>query len=199
MAKSNGKAAEGSGLMTQSAYAVHRGVSRQLISRWARAGRLAMAGGLVHVAKSDAILAADLDPTKGGRNGKPERRRDAPAADAQAAAPAAEEQPQGHPVILDGYNKARALREGWAARQAEVAYRQTVGDLVEREAYRRGLLANLGPTIQRFRAMPARLSTRLAAETDVRKVESMLDQEIAALCEDVARYASTLVGDQVAA
>jgi len=48
--------AAGRELLSQAEYARHRGVSRQYISRLAKAGVLVMRGGKVDVAASDAVL-----------------------------------------------------------------------------------------------------------------------------------------------
>lgn len=172
-------------LMSRSEYARRRGVDPALVTRWAKAGRIvSVEGGKIDAEASDALLASTMDPARGGRGGKSDRAGPppAPAPQTQYQAP----QP-------DQYTRVRTHREAFAAKSAEAAYRKMIGELVERAEYARGLAQNLGPALQRLDTISARLGSRLAAETDVRKVQDILDDDVAAIRQEIADYAQALI------
>ncbi len=173
-------------LLSRAAYARHRGVDASLVTRWAQAGRIVVDpdGKRIDAEASDAMLAETLDPARGGRGGKSDRMPE------QAAPPAAK--PAAAPAS-DTYNRVRTHREAFAAKTSEAVYRKMIGELVEREPYNRAWVQNLGPALQRLDTISARLGARLAAETDVRKCQDMLDDEIVAIRQEIADNAQAMI------
>jgi hypothetical protein len=177
-------------LVLKSEYAKHRGVNNGLVSRWTKAGRIAIVDGLVDVEASDAMLAASLDPTRGGRGGRPSARTQVPtttpAPGSNGGPPAAAPEPSGYALV-------RTQREGFAAKTAEVEYRKMIGELVEREPYNRALAQNLASALQRLDSISSRLGARLAAEADVRKCQDMIDDEVQSIRQEVADTARQMI------
>jgi hypothetical protein len=62
-------------LMRKRAYARYRSRSPASVSGWIRRGWIVLEGGLVDVARSDALLDANLDPGLGARAGSPPEKR----------------------------------------------------------------------------------------------------------------------------
>lgn len=174
-------------LITRSEYARRRGVDPALVTRWAKADRLVVVGKLIDAEKSDALLAQSMDPARGGKGGKSDRQP--PAA---APAPAIEAPPQ-RSTQPDTYTRVRTHREAFAAKMGEAQYRKMVGELIERDEMRRGLFANLGPSLQRLDNMDVRLAARLAAETDERKCGDMVREEAQSIRQEIADYAQALI------
>lgn len=81
--------------------------------------------------------------------------------------------------------EARAVEIGYRARLAKLEYEKAVGaltrvDQVKREAFERARLLR-----DRILAVPGRLAADLAAETDARKLEKVLLEELRAALEEV--------------
>ena len=167
-------------LVTKSEYARHREVHPALITRWSKNGRIKIVDGKVDVEASDAMLKESMDPARGGRGGK--RIPDVDRGNTRSA-----------PATVDPYTRVRTFRESFNAKSAEVAYRKAVGELVEREPYNRALADMIGPALQRLDTMSARLGARLAAETDVRKCQDIIDDEVASIRTEIADSARAMI------
>lgn len=183
-------------------YARHRGVDQALISRWKAKGRLVLDGeGRILVRASDAVLANDLHPTKGGNF------RARAAQDAPQAAPAAEGASTLAPsragalglagASSTGFTLAEAAREEKFRRAqlltleiAERAGRLVEAEAVEREAFGRARLAQ-----QALLSIPDRLAVRLAAETSAHRVHELMLAEIRRV---VAKIAGAATDDAIA-
>jgi hypothetical protein len=166
--------------LSKSAYARSRGVSPAMVTHWIKHERIVATDfGMIDVEASNALLAASNDPSRGGGTGRAPKKRLAPKEPAQTA--------------TQSYTDVRTEREKFTLKSQEVEYRRMVGELVERDEYTRGLSANVGPTLARMDTISARLASRLAAEVDVRKVTDMLDDEVAAIRQEVADFAQALI------
>lgn len=166
-----------SDLLTFTQYAAHRGCSQPYVSQLVKAGRIPITPErLIDPVAADAVLDASQDPARGGKVGRQKQPREAPQAPA-----------------TESYTEVRTEREKFTLKAQEVEYRRAIGELVEREAYNRGLVQNLGPALQRIDTVSARLGARLAAETDVRKVQDIIDDEMNSIRQEVADNARAII------
>lgn len=153
--------------MTRAEYAQYRGVSAPQVTQYGDSGRLVETDdGLIDVAATDALLAASLDPLRGGdRTGKHERPEQTNAA-----------------ALLE----ARTQRERALAAKAALEAEQLAGRLVsvaevEREAFTAARQAQ-----EALLAIPDRLASLLAAESEPAKVHDLLSEEIRRVVSAIA-------------
>lgn len=184
-------------LVSRSEYARHRKVDPSLVTRWAKNERIVTNGKMIDLEQSDRLLAATLDPARGGRGGRSDRIPPAgssgsTAPDAQqrhptpAGGPSAQERATGNAPTPDAYTRVRTHREAFAAKTAEAEYRKMIGELVESDGVKRALSDNLAPALQRLESMSARLGARVAAEIDVRRCQDIIDEEVTSIRQEIA-------------
>jgi hypothetical protein len=122
-------------------------------------------------ARADALLAANTMPSiRGGprRGGRPKK-------SIGAVAPQALE-PDGKPT--PSYNESRAEREAAEAKLAELKLARERGELVRADAVR-VRCENVAIAVRdSLRQIPARVAGDLSAETNARRIEERLTQEI---------------------
>ena len=162
-------------------YAAHCGRSDSLIRRFKRQGRLVVdENGLIDRDASDAKLAADLNPVRGGD-------RSAGAASAPQGAPASV-------VDIPGVSVAEAVRRERLAkaRLAELELGEEAGDLVRRKDAQRAAFTVARQAQERLRTMASRLRTQLAATSDPRQCESLIDSEVRLICADMQAAAAEI-------
>ena len=170
-------------LMTAGEYASHRGVSDSYVRRLRRDGRLVLRDGQIDVLASDAALDATGDPLRGGKS-------DRGAADMPPAGGGA-----GAGDLSGGSLREAMRRERWAkARQAELELGRLAKQLVEVRHVERVVFTLARQTLQRLRAIPARVSPALAAELDPRLCEALIEDEIRKVAEDLERGSRGLLG-----
>lgn len=170
--------------LTKSEYARHRDVSPAMVTHWHKAGRIKLTddGRYVLADESDRMLAVSLSPDRGGKGGKsPPRALDRPQTSAATG-----QAPDDPPSPSASYTTVRTNREAFAAKHAELDYRARVGELVERSRYDRALADGMAPALARLDTLSARLGARVAAETDVRRVQSMIDDEVVSIRQEIA-------------
>ena len=169
--------------MTAVEYAAHRKVSDSYIRRMRREGRLVRgAGKLIDVAGSDALLDETTDPIRGGdRTGKH--------AALQADVPVFTVSP-----ITDGVGLQEAIRRERLARArlAELELGEEAKQLVRVKQVDRDVFTLARQALERLRTIPSRLRGKLAAETDPRACEALLDAEVAMVCEELQKGAFAL-------
>lgn len=152
------------GLMTMAEYSRHRKVNRSHITRLAQRGILVMRGKLVDVAASDAVLddrPVDVEPQ-------------------QASPP-----PQVRPAVdsLSGqsgtsFAQARTVEIVFRAKLRKLEYEVRQKKVIEVELVRKSM-ADAGRGVRDgILAIPDRLATVLAAESDGKKVHSVLRVEL---------------------
>lgn len=156
-----------------------------MASNWEKAGRLVMVNGLVDVKATDKILRKNSSPTMGGKRTKGQQA-------AAASAPVAGSQ---MPDDLRGqsYTDVRTLREAYAAKRERLAYELASGKVCEVERAMKAILDNATATRRALERLPDRLASRVTAETDERKNRTMLQQEVAEVCREIARFADHLL------
>jgi hypothetical protein len=180
-------------LMTQAQFARHRGAGKSSATNWKNAGLLVFAEGpngklLVDVARSDAKLNANIDPTRGRPSTGGEPTADSLAINAPAL-PLAEGSPPaaGAPTAINDERllHVREQRTGQALKNAQLA-----GDLVPLiEAERR--CNEVGRAMrERMHAWFRGVAEQLAATTDVRTVMVLGEEGIDDVFAQLARAAA---------
>lgn len=159
--------------MTVTEYARHRGVDHALISRWKASGRLVVdSDGKILARASDAVLDQDLDPTRGGKGGRP-------APDAGRTTPGP--MPSG-PTLADATRDERMRR----ARLLELEIAEREGALVPVEQVRAEASRVAHQLRLELMAIADRLADPLAAEGDATRVHALLTAEFRKLAPALA-------------
>lgn len=142
-------------LLTVGAYAQHRGVSPQQVSRWKREERLVVVHGRIDAEASDAALDGALD-----------------AADSPHGASAAD------PLDRASRSEAERQKAVWQAKRLRLEYRKAAGELVSKEQVGREAFHVARTVRDRLQRLPSRLRDELAAEDDPAAVHALLEREI---------------------
>jgi phage terminase Nu1 subunit (DNA packaging protein) len=161
--------AAGRELVSQAEYARHRGVSRQYISRLAKAGVLVVRGGKVDVAASDAVL-----------DDRPEK-----------ISEAATSGPVEAGAQTTTYAQAKLADMLFRARLRKLEYETKSGKLIPTDEVKVVWFKQARQIRDKLLAMPAKLAPQLAALGEVRAVRELLDTEIEAILrglQDDIRY-----------
>jgi phage terminase Nu1 subunit (DNA packaging protein) len=155
--------------VSQAEYARHRGVSRQYISRLAKAGVLVMRGGKVDVAASDAVL-----------DDRPEKVSEAAtSAPVEAGAQATT------------YAQAKLADMLFRARLRKLEYETKSAKLIPTDEVKAVWFKQARQIRDKLLAMPAKLAPQLAAVSELRAVRELLDTEIEGILkglQDDIRY-----------
>lgn len=171
--------------MTAADYAVHRGVSDSYVRRLRRRGALILAAdGQIDVAASDAQLAAGLHPLQGG-----DRRAALAGQEASPAVPLASVPLQGGPSVHEAVRRERLAR----ARLAELELGEESKQLTRTRDVDRAMFTLVRQALERLRSIPSRVRTQVAASTDPRECEAILDEEVRKVCADMQAAGSALL------
>jgi hypothetical protein len=155
-------------------YARHRGVSHTAVRKAIQAGRIQQeADGGIDPARADASWANNTRSSVETPR-QPARRVETP------PEPLPERQVSGNAPGAPDYNKARAVKEFYAARLAKLEFEEREGKLVNIDEINVQHFNRARRLRDRLLMIPRRLAAQLAAETDTRSVEEILD---AAICE----------------
>lgn len=117
------------------------------------------------------------------------------------AAPAPASQPQASiaddpvPMQAGGYQKARAMREAYAAKLAQLDYQQKVGQLVSKDDMKAALFSAGRQLRDTLTQLPTRLAPQLASEQDQHVISMMLAQEINDALKELAHAFQRATGD----
>jgi hypothetical protein len=175
--------------MNFSAYARRIGVSQPYISQLVAQGVIPLVPGkkMIDPEQADAAIAQHRDVSKQYTVDRNAQARAAKAADASPA-PAPRSEPMNSPAmqIANAHSKARAMRETFVARQAELEYRERIGELIERAQSDRAILDAVGPILSRLESLGARAAPKVAGETDVRSIADAIDDEVAEIRQELA-------------
>jgi phage terminase Nu1 subunit (DNA packaging protein) len=156
-------------LLSQADYARHRRVSRQYISRLAKAGVLVMRGRKVDVAASDAVL--DDRPDKVSQ-----------AATSGPVEPGAQ---------TTTYAQAKLADMVFRAKLRRLEFETKSGKLIPADEVKVQWFKLARQIRDKLLAVPSKLAPQLAALSEVREVRELLDGEIEAILrglEDELRY-----------
>lgn len=184
-------------LMTTAEYAKHRQVSDSYVRRLRREARLVEGPGkLIDVPASDAMLDATTDPTRGGDR-SPAAMATLPAAVvAPAGAMTANVQP-----LTPGVDLREAMRRERLAKAqlAELELGEQARQLTRVKDIDRELFTLVRQALERMRTIGSRLRGKLAAESDPRACEALLDAEVRLVADEMQAAARALLrGDKPA-
>ena len=178
-------------------YARRRGVSAMAVSKAAKAGRITLEGGKVNVTTADRDWPANTNPGQLALNRPPI----GPSTEANggAADPGeglevgeiAETDPEKKAAIealgsRTQYGAARATREMYLSRLAEIDYKKQTGELIAAEAVRIAAFNAARTARDSLLSMPDRLAPVLAGEADQFEVHRIMSEEIRRVCNDIA-------------
>ena len=161
--------AEARQLMSQAEYARHRRVSRQYVSRLAKAGVLVMRAGKVDVAASDAVL-----------DDRPEKVSEAATSATVEAG-----------LQTTSYAQAKLADMVFRARLRKLEYETRSGKLIPADEVKVQWFRLARQIRDKLLGLPAKLAPQLAALAEVRQVRELLAVEIEAVLrglQDDIRY-----------
>lgn len=157
---------------TRAEFARLQNVSRAAVTQWAAAERLVFAqDGRVDVEASRTRLAE----TASGRGGKR-----APGAATVDQSPS---QPAGENGTLTG---ARMAQVNARAKLDELEYDERVGKLVEKSRVELAIADGMGPIMSQLDTVSVRVAPKLVGLVDVRRIQDIIDDEIARIRQDTA-------------
>lgn len=152
--------------VTRAEYARMHNVSKAAVTQWAAAGRIKIADdGNVDVEASNQMLTESAGASRGGKR-------------ARGSVGGVQ---SGTGSLLD----ARTGLATIAMKRAEAEYNVRMGELVERARYSKALSDSLAPILAAIDSVSAVKGPDLAAETDVRKFQNMLDDALADMRRDI--------------
>lgn len=160
-------------LITQAEYARHRGVSEAAVSKALAAGRVTLTDGKIDPVAADAQWARN---SRVRANAKPPAAQVANSDVGDPEAPGA-----------DNYWTARSRREQAEAELAEIDLAERTGQVIQVKAVEAVWAQALGATREHLLQVRARLAPLLAAESDVFKIEQLLDAEHAQALQHLAK------------
>jgi hypothetical protein len=177
---------------TMADYARRIGKSRQYVLKLKEQSRLVLdADGLVIVARTDALIAATRDPSRGGDRTKPAASTAASGGDAAPAAPAPADGLPTELAQVRTYQEAKMLAELERLREMRRERAIAEGLLVERAVVEREAERLARATFERAIAMVDRVAPLLAAAGDVAEVAALLEAEVRSVFADVAQLAQS--------
>lgn len=171
----------GTDLMTVAEYAAHRKVSDSYIRRMRREGKLICDGKAIRVQASDALLNDLTHPLRGGDRTPGV---ESPTAPTGGASPAS-----GGPSVQEAVRRERLAR----ARLAELELGEQTNELTRTKGVERAVFTLVRQALNSMMNLPSRLRSQLAAESEPRKVEAMLEDEIRKIAEKMQKDAQALV------
>lgn len=163
-------------LMNQSEYARHRGITQPSVHQAIKTGRITT---VQHNGKT--LIDSEVADKQWPMSAKRIRVAAAPKAREPISHPPPEAQP------IQTVATSRAKREQFEAQIAEMKALSLAGTLVERDRTRRAAIDAASALRLALEHLPAKLASRLAAETQAATIRQLLDTEIRhALAEAVA-------------
>lgn len=156
-------------LITQAAYAKHRGVSEAAVSKAIKAGRISLIDGKIDPVAADAQWARNSRVRAGSGR--------APAAAPMLPGPLGGEGDEPERPGGDDYWNSRSRREAAEAELAEIELAEKTGQVIQVKAVEAVWSQALGATREHLLQVRARLAPMLAAESDPFKIEQLLDVE----------------------
>ena len=162
--------------MTQAEFSRHRGVSRATVSEYKKKGLLIFTDdGRVDVAASEAKLDSSLDPSRGGdrsgRDVKPSANKDSDLMKAK---------------VNESLTK--------TAKQA-LEVEKMAGRLIEKEPTAMAAFTLSRNALESLLAIPDRLSTLLAVESDAAVVHELMSKEIRDVANTLADAAEAMFSE----
>jgi hypothetical protein len=153
-------------VMSQRAYARHRGMAYSTVQKAIASGRISTT--------AKGLIDSDVADEEWRRNTK------------TRATAATEKEDDPDVFGAAQYNKARAVREHYQARLAKLEFEQKVGSLVSRDEVKIAAFNTLRQFRDAMLNIPDRLGALLAAETDSARCYEILATEIRKALNDFA-------------
>lgn len=164
---------------------------------------------VIDLEAAERAVRAVLSPAASPGQPRADKARAAAAAKRPAAAPPPDEEPERAPVpppaaVFDdqpipmqagAYQKARAMREAYAAKLAQLDYQQKMGQLVSKDDMKSSLFSAGRQLRDSLTQLPSRLAPQLASETDQHVISMMLATEINAALKELAHAFQRATGD----
>jgi hypothetical protein len=150
-----------SNLITQSAYAKLKGISRQAVNEHVSRGNITLIDGRIDPVLADRQLLSNIDPSQDSKilkNLDPERYL--------------EEQ---QTILI--YNKAKAKKMYFSAKLLELEYKMKTGELINLNDVKKEAFTRARRLRDRLLNIPDRVSALIAGEGDHEKVLKILQQE----------------------
>lgn len=159
-------------LMTKSEFARKTGVTKGRVSQLIKEGTLRETkGGRLDFKESIARIKANRDPRRSSK-----------------IVPDEEEE-----GITQGLRRARAVREAWSAKTAELEYKTKSRAMIDAMEVKSKLFESWRMLKDAFENLPNRLAPVFAGETDIEKIRVELKKEINAAIQDFKRGVSRIV------
>lgn len=184
-------------MVSQAELARQLGVSRQYVNQQVKAGVIPAKDGKIdpEAAKLALQRAADPDwaPVAAAHAARRAKARQSPTATIPGSQPRAPQPPIDPPMEEGRYaqggpmQRARAADAVYRAKGRQLEYERAVGKLVESAEVVRAL-AEAGPALRQLDGIVDRIAARVAAESDVRKVRTILTAEIDACRQAIADF-----------
>jgi hypothetical protein len=162
--------------MSAAEYAKHRGVSDSFVRRLRRQGKLVCDGSRIHVSESDRLLDNITDPVRGGDRTQP--------VGGSVRGAASDE-------VQEAIRRERMAR----AQMAELELGKAAKQLIRADGVRRAVFTLGRGALNQLQGMRGRLRDRLAATSDPREVDRLLEEEIASIASRMREAAKELGAD----
>lgn len=182
-------------VMSLRAYARHRGVSIRAVQKAIAANRITTtADKKIDPVRADAEWQRNTNPKEQINMAPRPERPERPAAKEQPA-PAGVTDQAPRAIAGDSYHKARAAREGYAARLAQIEYEQKIGKLVDRAAVEAEAFNRYRTFRDLILNIPDRIAPIIAAESDTAKVHEILEAEIRTALNDFSNASTAPISE----
>ena len=165
-------------LVSQYAYARHRGISKQAVSKAVREGRIPLVNGKIPLEEADQLAIWTRPPTAPRTGRRRSKRPNDP-------------EPNGSPES-DGdgeglsLHRARVVRESWRARRERLEYERRSGALVAAAEVRIKAFEAARRARDLLLLLPDRLAPVLAERPEA-ECHELLRQEVHALCAELGK------------
>jgi hypothetical protein len=153
------------------AYAKHRGVSHSAVIKAIKAGRIKKeADGTINPSVADASWQENTFP------------------DTSVDVEPKFNKTKSEPLVTSGpsYAQSRAVKEAYNARLAKLSYEEKSGSLVRTDIVKVAWFNALRVLRDRVLNMPDRLAPILSAETDIKIIRDLLDEDLRQILDDTA-------------
>ena len=182
--------------LTRSEYAEYKGVSKPMVSKWARDGRLVLTPDekYVLVAESDARirLTASLNNSFNEKVGAEEKERiNKIIAEKGLTELSGEVNSTQLDLEIDDadilFRNARALKEKAAALQAAAEHEKFVGSLVEKEVVEKIVFERARQFRDGVMACSRRIAPDVIGKESIQEIEALIQKELRAMLEQFAK------------
>jgi len=164
-------------LVSMRAYAKHRGVTVEAVSKAVKTSRISLVGKKVDVAAADRAWSANTQPGQMAvKRTRTASKRTRKASKAQA---------QGGDQTVNNYASARARREDYLARMAQIDFEQRSGNLIDATEAKAAWFKLITEAKTRLLAVPIKCKSRLPALSalDVSIIENLIRDELQELAD----------------